>query len=454
MRRIYYDIQRFRQRIGFYAPFTWYFVLFSACLYLSYKWLKSHPLTPNTPSSDIYALLLKVAVFVISVFLVVSFLSVLVSWLIFVLKKRSRGVDALVQTLAIQQNKANDNQPLQISVHPILKPLLGFLKLRLQYDEDFFSEKFALVEKKKNKFFNTDFEGIYYWKLPEIKEYHVDKVFVYFEDYFQFFSFTTTLPTTQRFYTSPKETPLKEQKIAPRKTENADIRIEEIKKIEGEYLNYKNFENNDDVRRIVWKIYAKNKELVVRIPEVLDPYASHIYLYPSFYTSFDINGSDVINVPFLNYYKTFVWSAYRELLKKGFEVRYVADQVAPTLNTADIEQQVKYTISTSNWQTDKNLPAFIKPREASAVIVTSLSNAEEVEQLLDNYGNDVVVLFAQLSNGLKSQGIADWLQWVFVQQEKDEIAKYKTSWAMSSLRLKLLQNEKKIKKILEDVLIS
>ena len=424
MRRIYYDIQRFRQRIGFFVPFTWYFVLFSASLYLSYKWLKSHPLTPDTPSTDIYALLLKVAVFVICVFLVVSFLSVFVSWLFFVLKKRSKRVQTAIQTLvAQQQDKTGGNQPLQISVHPILKPLLGFLKLRLQYDADFFSEKFALVEKKKDKFFGTSFEGIYHWQLPEIKEYHVDKVFVYFEDYFQFFSFRATLPVTQRFHTTPKETVFKEQKVTPRKTENAEIRIEEIKKIEGEYLNYKNFENNDDVRRIVWKIYAKNKELVVRIPEVLDPYASHIYLYPSFFNSFDIEGSEVVNIPFLNYYKTFVWSAYKELLKKGFEVRYVADQRTPTLNTQDTEQQVKYTISTSNWQTDKNLPAFIKPREASAVIITSLSNAEEVEQIIDNYGNDIVILFAQLSNSLKSQSIGDWLQWVFVQQEKDEIAK-------------------------------
>ncbi|MDR0792796.1 MAG: hypothetical protein LBE82_05770, partial [Chitinophagaceae bacterium] len=342
MRRIFSDIQKLKERVGFYIPFTWYFVLFSACLYLSYKWLKGHPVIPNTPSADIYALLLKVAAFVIVVFLTISFLSVFISWVFFLLKKRNKKAEISIRTLAAKTRQQVNNQPLQIVVRPVLKPVLGFLQLRLQYDEDFFSEKFSLVEKKKNKFFTAILEGIYSWKLPEIKEYHVDKVFVYFEDYFRFFSFTATLPATQRFYTSPQEMVLKEQNVSPRKTENTDVRIEEIKRVEGEYLNYKNFENNDDVRRIVWKIYAKNKELVVRIPEVLDPYASHIYLYPSFYSSFNIEGSDVVNIPFLNYYKTFVWSAYKALLKKGFEVRYVADQTTPTLNTADIQQQIKY----------------------------------------------------------------------------------------------------------------
>jgi hypothetical protein len=144
-----------------------------------------------------------------------------------------------------------------------------------------------------------------------------------------------------------------------------------------------------------------------------------------------------------------VWSAYKTLLKKGFEVRYVADQITPTLNTADIQQQIKYSISTSNWQTDKNIQSFIKPREASAVIVTSLSDAEEVKRLVDNYGNGIIILFAQLSKGLESQGIGDWLQWIFVQQEKDETAKFKTSWAIAPLRLKLLQNERKIKNLLD-----
>jgi hypothetical protein len=146
-----------------------------------------------------------------------------------------------------------------------------------------------------------------------------------------------------------------------------------------------------------------------------------------------------------------VWSAYKALLKKGFEVRYVADQTTPTLNTADIQQQIKYAISTGNWQTNKNILSFIKPKEASAVIVTSLSDAEEVRQLVDNYGNNIIVLFAELSKGLQSQGIGDWLQWLFVQQEKDETAKFKASWALAPLRLKLLQNEKKIKRIMNEI---
>ena len=89
--------------------------------------------------------------------------------------------------------------------------------------------------------------------------------------------------------------------VQPKKTEETNMRIEEMRKVEGELLNYKNFETNDDVRRIVWKIYAKNKELVVRIPETNDPYASHIYFYASFYNAISNDVYEEFNEVFLDH---------------------------------------------------------------------------------------------------------------------------------------------------------
>ena len=111
-----------------------------------------------------------------------------------------------------------------------------------------------------------------------------------------------------------------------------------MRKVEGEFLNYKNFENNDDVRRIVWKIYAKNKELVVRIPEMMDPYASHVYLYASFFSSSISKAMRTVEDPFLNYYKVITWSVYQNLVKQGFEVRYIPDQDATKNNQSMSEQ--------------------------------------------------------------------------------------------------------------------
>ena len=235
----------------------------------------------------------------------------------------------------------------------------------------------------------------------------------------------------------------------PRKTEDTATRIEEIKKVEGEHINYKNFESNDDVRRIVWKIYAKNKELVVRIPEILDPYASHIYLYASFFSAFDFLGNDAVEVPFLNYYKSICWSVYMQLSQKGFDVRYVYDQDIPQQKMNNDEEQIKYAISVSNWQRDKELKSYVQTKDASVVIISSLTDINEVNELIEKHGNEISFVFVPLTDSLQKQHLGDWLQWLFVQQEKDAIAKYKTNWSLSLLRLKIAKNEKQLKLLLE-----
>ena len=448
MNRLTRNIRGALQQAGFYFPFTWYCILFAAGSVLSYQWLKSEAYLPDTAYGDIFQLLLRIAIWFSAVILVFAFISVLVAFLFFRYKKRKPGIDFSIDTKQ-QDGKKKQPQVIQLHIHPVLKPLLGFVKLRLLYDEDRYSEKFSLIEKSQRKMISTTIDGNYHWPVPEIKEYRIEKAIIYFEDFFQFFSFAVPLKSNSRFYTQPFEQRSADIQVSPRKTEDTNTRIEELKKVEGEYLSYKNFENNDDVRRIVWKIYARNKELVVRMPEVLDPYASHIYLYPSFFTAIDVEGHEIVEVPFLNYYKNITWTVYRQLVEQGFDVRYLADQDIPQHSFTDAQQLVQYTISSSNWQTGRELKDFVKTKDASMVLVSSLSDAAQVQQLVDQYGNEILFVFVQLTKALKKQHIGDWLQWLFVQQEKDDIAVYKTSWSLSLLRPKLVQNEKKLKKILE-----
>ena len=331
----------------------------------------------------------------------------------------------------------------------MLRPLLGFVKIRLKYDRTRYSDKFLLVKQSRKKLFDTTIDGVYYWNLPEIKEYRVEQAILYFEDFFQFFSLAIGIDTSTSFHTQPMDEAAEIQKAFPRKTEETTTRIEEIKRVEGEYLSYKNFESNDDVRRIVWKIYAKNKELVVRIPEILDPYASHIYLYASFHSFYNIAGNEVVEIPFLNYYKTLVWSVYKQLSQKGFEVRYIPDQDIPKNKMPVEAEQIKYSISVSQWHTDNELKEYVKTKDASVVIISSLTNIDDVNELVERFGNEIAFIFVPLTDSLNKQHFGDWLQWLFVQQEKDAIAKYKTNWSLSLLRIKVAQNEKQIKQLLE-----
>lgn len=434
---------------SFYLPFTWYFFLFVLCCTLGFAWIKTFDALPDTAYADIFPLLLKVAIWFLVTILVVSLLTVVFSFLYFYIKKKKNIVQFGVETKGTTGSNKKGKQEIYLRIHPVIKPLLGFVKIRLQYDEQHFSNKFSLVEQKAAKLISTTIEGTYRWQLPIIKEYRIEKAILYFEDFFQFFSFAVPVATNNRFFTAPTDTVTKTIRTFPRKTENTNTRIEEIKRVEGEYINYKNFEGNDDVRRIVWKIYAKNKDLVVRIPEVLDPYASHVYLYASFFSSFGNDLGDVIEIPFLNYYKTFIWSVYRQLVQQGFEVRYLPDQPVAAANTNDAQQTVKHAVSISHWQTEKDLKTYVNAKDAAMVVVSSLSDAEQVARFAEQYGSDISFVFVKLTDSLGNQHVGDWLQWLFIKNEQSAIAEYKRKWNFTLLRSKIIDNEKQLQAALE-----
>lgn len=433
---------------AFYIPFTIYFVVFAIAAIIGFKMLDNDQINAYSSFADIFKLLLKVALGFTVAIISIAFIPVLISFLYFKYKQRKTGIRFDIST-DVKESELNQKQTVRLLISPVLKPIFGFIKLRLLYDEKHYSKKFSLLESSRRKFFSTSIEGTYHWTLPQIKEYHVEKAILYFEDIFQFFSIAVNLPTSSHFFTQPSIKDRKDLKVSPRKTEETNTRIDQLRRVEGEYLNYKNFENNDDVRRIVWKIYAKNKELVVRIPEIMDPYASHVYLYASFFSRFDVEGNAAVEIPFLNYFKVITWSVYQNLVKRGFEVRYIPDQEVAKNNTSDEQQWVKYSISTSNWQHTKDLRTYVKTNDASVVVVSSLSDADEVKDLMENYGKDITFIFIKSTDSFKNQNIIDWVQWVFVKNQKDDIDVYKRGWALSPLRLKIKENEKRLAEILE-----
>jgi hypothetical protein len=436
------------KRTGFYIPFTIYFVVFAVAVIFSRNLLNNNEINANSSYADIFQLLLKIALWFTTAIISIALLTVLTSWLYFLVKKRETGINFKIST-DLQEGELHQKQTVRLLISPVLKPMFGFIKLRLLYDQKYFSDKFSLLENSERKFFSTSIEGTYHWPLPQIKEYHVESAILYFEDIFQFFSIAVHLPAKSKFFTHPSSKSVKDFRTLPRKTEETNTRIEQLKKVEGEYLNYKNFENNDDVRRIVWKIYAKNKELVVRIPEIMDPYASHIYLYASFFSQFNVGGNGSVEIPFLNYFKVVTWSVYQNLLKQGFEVKYIPDQEVAKNNAADEQQWVKYSISTSQWHQAKDLKTFVKTSDASIVIISSLSNANEVRDIIESHGRDITFILIKLTDSFKNQNIIDWVQWLFVQNQKDDIDVHKRAWAISPLRNKLKENEQRLEEVVK-----
>lgn len=432
-----------------FVPFRLYLVLFALGIWIATWFIGLQPSNINSSFSDVLHLLVKVLLWFGAIILSLSLLSVLVPYIIFLVKKKT-GHDAVTIETASKEMVGTTKQLVKMNISPLLQPLFGFLNYRLVYDENKLSPKFTPINaSKKLQFFNTTKENLYHWPLPEIKEYSIDKVVIYFEDIFQFFSLSTTVKTKDSFFTKPVKKDLQEMNLSPKKTEEQTTRIEELRRVEGEYLNYKNFEDNDDVRRIVWKIYAKNKELVVRMPEVLDPFASHLYLYASYNDGLGVGNNTIIAQRGLNYFKTAIWGAYNRLKQQGFDVRFIPDQATKLHNADSEETKTEYIISTSTWQNEKKLKEYVNVKDASVVCISSLTPAVDLTEMLDILSNDTSIIFVKLSNSFNKQGIIKWVRWLFLQEEKEADNRNLMQWNLSAAKRKMMQNEKAIGDILK-----
>lgn len=443
-------ISSIRNNISFgsyFIPFRVQLVLLASCLIAGFIWIKKNITIPDSSYSSIIHLLVTITLYFILAILTWSFLTAIIPWLIFIMNRKNGNLSLKIKTAV--NDPSNSKQPVSISLLPVYPPLFGFLRMRLLYDKGI-SQKFSLVSsQRKEAFFSSTINGIYNWQLPEIKEYQVNGSIIYFEDMFQLFSFAVTIPAQDTFFTQPEDKSSALITVQPKKTENTNVRIDKIRKVEGEFLNYKNFENNDDVRRIVWKIYAKNKELVVRVPETNDPYASHIYFYASFYNHFRNSLYEQLDAVFLNHYKTVTWNTYLALSKRNLLIKYIPDQPPGTIMADDPLQKVKYIISTSEWQTDKNLDQYFKKDEASILCISSFTDILQLQKIVGTAGKDLVIVFVQLSHAFNTMQVRDWMKWIFVKPSQDSLEKLRFAWNVSPLKRDLIQNEKDIHHILE-----
>lgn len=444
-----------RQKLSYFTlfvPVRVYLLLFAAAVGMGYWWLTTQKTGGENAYNLVLALLIKVAAFFIAALLLLSFLSVFIPFAVFWWMRKTKKVSVSLNNTH-RESKGRSLQRMQMSIGPVMRPPFGFLFYRFLYDENLLSPKFSLAPLKPTlSFYQPQKTGWYNWPLPTIREYDVDKLVVYFEDIFQFFSFSLAVRVNQSFYTKPGTRPTPESQLVPKKTEAESIRIEELRRVQGEFLNYKNFEDSDDVRRIVWKIYAKNKELVVRTQEIFDPFASHTYFYCSFYDAIGVQDTPMMQSKGLNYFKNYSWSIFHQLVKQGAEMRYIPDQDIPNRHFASNTEQAEYSLAVSHWQTNMPLNNFIEPKHASVLCISSLADAETLPVVLEQTGAGTTIVFIKLTNSLRRPAITtwtSWLRWIFLQEEKEKDSTAIIRWRWSATRRKIKQNEKSIEAILK-----
>jgi hypothetical protein len=331
----------------------------------------------------------------------------------------------------------------------VIRPLLGTIQGRLIFSEKRVSEKVILdssVPKYKH-WWRAGIRGSGTTLLHDRGIYAAEKILVTFSDMLGLLSLPHTLPFSQQLYTLPK--PLEKQNIKaqPNATEDQVHRIDIPKRVEGEYVNYKEFETGDNIQRIVWKIYAKSGELVVRIPEIKDPYASHLYFYVSYYHGFKLEGG-AFETELLNVYKDQVRSLFEALEKNGYEVRMPADQEVAHVAGVSEKKNDLFQITAAQWQANIEASKYVNANKAAFVCVSSLTPSGEVEIILRNLPSSVPLVVVKMSDVIPSP-FQIKIKDIFFKPEKQPADDLRNPWILSSLRRELHRNEKKLNELLK-----
>lgn len=439
--------QQWIQAIKYYVqffPFKLNIFLVGFIVLCAYNLL----LNINIESSSFYgiaSLMAKIGlVFGLSVILI-SFLSALICFIYF--KYVSKKTLIEIKTALTQG--ANKKLLIELKLPKVLKPFLGFVKMRLIYNKHSYTENLLIAGRIKGKSMAiaNGLQSTNELFLPDIQEYHFPKAILYFEDMLQLFSLAGAIKVSQYVINLPHSLVKPMDELSPKKTEEELVKIEQLRKVEGEPLNYKKFEDSDDVRRIVWKIFAKNKELVVRVPEVINPYASHIYFYATFFNQNLSSLNTKFHHVMLNHYKDCIWTLFDTLTKQTFVVKYISDQLIH-INDSTLDP-TQATIALSKWQNENTPAEYFKAKHGSVLCIHSFTPLQEVTQLCEQCDASTTIFFIQLGHAFKSQYILNWVSKILFKSSDDELKGLKSRWAWHPLKFKTLALEKKIKQTLE-----
>ena len=430
-----------------FVPFRLNLVLAVVIMWLASRWLHSTETETNS-FQGITMLMAKIALVFSGLIIGLSLLSTCFCFLYFIYQKKKKGSGSFEIAMDIASYK-NDLLRIQTKLPFALKPILGFIKVRLVYDKTHMTDKYIVNDRIKKQFisFNTGLSSKNTLLLPDIKEYSFSHAFIYFEDMLQFFSFAASFKANQVICNLPHSLMQETNDLPPKKTEEETVRIEQLRKVEGELLSYKKFEDSDDVRRIVWKIFAKNKELVVRVPEIMDPFASHIYMYASFFNTQNFSLYPDYQQVMINRFKNCVWTIYDALSQKEFDVKYQSDQDITNRNQ-DIDN-TRYTLALSEWHQNKTLSDYFKPKHGSVLCIHSYTSSAELELIIAASDPQTTIFFIQLSRVFRSHYLLNWFLRIFFKPKADRLSTLRNKWAIHPLKFQTLNKEKVLLSLLK-----
>ncbi len=420
----------------------------------AYAWMQSRrqPADSETPDSmtPLIVLLLQIAGLTLALLMALTFLLTVFAWI--GLLWRSRQGQKPVEIAFENAPAGGLALSAALEVSPL--PFWGTALLTVFFAEGG-SAGPVLLERRG---FSLLPAGRRKWRtstavaLQRVQAYKVEKARVQLRDVFGLFAFTLNLPASALAINKPTATGADMPLLPPSRATEVTERIEELKPVEGELFQYKNFETGDDMRRIVWKVYARTRDLVVRTPERLEPYASQIDLFASFGASFPplYDEQNEWAQELLSFYKSSIWGLYQSVSKQGLRPVFHSDQeVTLSGGEADTPAAVaQNAITGAQWTDGNSLPAGVG-NKGEVVVVSSLISPEALESLLRAGKMPSAVCFVSLSEAIAAPKKQNLLLRIFLRPARTPESLLRNGWRKSPLRMLLQRREGELRTLID-----
>ena len=425
-----------------FFPFRLNFIIYTTLL-LASSFLLMNQQVETSSYYILIKLMAKIILVFSSIIIFLSFLSVSLAYLYYT-KQHKKDPQIILKNLS----KVSESNKLQISLPHAWLPLLGYISVQFSLNKSRLLPRIVLKKNINHQFFNwgrgvkSEFE----LPLQEIKSYQIQEVWIYFHDMFSFFRLARKIPIQYNYKNLPKDTSIDQFEAKPKQAQEDEIRIEQLKRLDGELLQYKKFEDSDDVRRIVWKVFAKNKELIVRIPETMNPFASEIFFYASFFNATNPSHYMSYQAVMLSYYKQMVFSVFKNIQEVREAVQFASDQTNFVSSNID---SVRNHITTCEWQQENTIDVYYNKSKGSIICLHSLSNLEDVSKMLDKIDSETQVVLVCFGKLFQQNYVLSSLRRIFFHLPKDELSELKSKWLYQPLRLYMQKNEKELLSLLQ-----
>ncbi len=331
---------------------------------------------------------------------------------------------------------------LVVQFRKILRPILGYLFVTYQWDQHIGQK---LLVYKQNNYYESSFD----LDMPFVKRYHFDKLFLVHMDLFRFFRLNLNQTLDRNMTRRADYIELDSDEIMASQSSDEEQNASHPDRADGEWLRSKKFEPSDDFRRVIWRVYAQSRELVVRRPEIYSPHSSKMNFYVSFVNNEPkLMMNDWFDDWLMTRYKDAAWSLFQDFqMDKDIEVSLVSFQNIPNL---DLESRSEYEheiISASQWQTTDIMNDEIYEPGFFVICISPFISIDNLRSILQI--NKKVWIYLLVPNVTNTEKQQSWLHRIIFRDRENMLKNNLRSYRWLGLNRNYYDKVKKVENYLE-----